>query len=159
VESGRDIVEIGYMLITMLCKISNVFVMVLSPNSSEVDVLCVVLSHNSSKVGMLLVVLSHDSSQINKMLLTSLEHDLASALFSRCNSILQRIELRLSCTSKIIEPEKAGQRLDRPGGRKIRGEIFHNKALQGKLNRSEFSGQIGSRANGDALIKMKWSNV
>jgi hypothetical protein len=88
------------------------------------------LSHNSSEVGMLCVVLSHDSSQINKMLLTSLDHDLASALFSRRNSILQRIELRLSCTSEIKEPEKAGQRLDKPGGRKVRGEVLH-KALQG----------------------------
>lgn len=44
-------------------------------------VLFMVLSHDSSKVDMLLVVLSHDSSkvdvlfsQINKMLLTSLDH-------------------------------------------------------------------------------------
>jgi hypothetical protein len=124
VEIGRDIVEIGYMLIVTLGKVSNVFVVVLSHDSSEVDILCMVLRHNSSKVGMLFVVLNHDSSQINKMLLTSLDHDLASALFSRRNSILQKIELRLSCTSEIKEPEKAGQRLDKPGGRKVRGEVF-----------------------------------
>jgi hypothetical protein len=93
VEIGRDIVEIGYMLIVTSSEVSDVFV--------------VVLSHHCSKVDMLFVVLNHDSSQINKMLLTSLDHDLASALISRCHSILQRIELRLSCTSEIKEPEKA----------------------------------------------------
>jgi hypothetical protein len=106
VEIGRDIVEIGYMLVTS-GEVSDVFVVVVSHNSSEVDMLCVVLSDDSSKVGMLCMVLSHDSSQTNNMLLTSLDRDLASALFERCNSILQRIELRLSCTSEIKEPEKA----------------------------------------------------
>jgi hypothetical protein len=102
-----DIVEIGYMLIVTSSEVSDVFVVVLSHHCSKVDMLFVVLSHDSSKVGMLFMVLNHDSSQINKMLLTSLDHDLASALISRCHSILQRIELRLSCTSEIKEPEKA----------------------------------------------------
>jgi hypothetical protein len=107
VEIDRDIVEIGYMLIVTSSEVSDVFVVVLSHHCSKVDMLFVVLSHDSSKVGMLFMVLNHDSSQINKMLLTSLDHDLASALISRCHSILQRIELRLSCTSEIKEPEKA----------------------------------------------------